>query len=143
MKASPFLLAPMLCMACASGGASDPRVEEGPDAASSPPSAAVNDGPVSMAGPDGRLRMEGNMRGGRRHGVWTSYHPDGSVQSRCAYVDGLVNGVTVVFHPNGQPHYIGSYRMGVQVGEWRFFDEAGGLVKTVHYDSTGTAITDR
>lgn len=109
--------------------------------ATQPP--AVTDGPVAIKGPDGKLRIEGNMRNGQRHGVWTSYHPNGTIASRSAYVDGRLNGVTVVFHTNGQLYYTGDYRMGKQVGDWRFYDEEGTLLKTVHYDSTGTVINDR
>ena len=60
-----------------------------------------------------------------------------------ALVDGVQEGATVVFHPNGQTYYTGDYRHGHEVGEWRFFDERGTLVRTVRYDSTGAVINDR
>jgi antitoxin component YwqK of YwqJK toxin-antitoxin module len=104
---------------------------------------AVVDGPMVVRGPDGKVLMEGPMRRGQRHGVWTSYHPDGAVRSKGAYTDGVLNGVSVVFHPNGQLYYTGAYRDDHEVGEWRFYDESGELVKAVHYDSTGTIINDR
>lgn len=100
-------------------------------------------GPVELHGPDGRSRMVGDMRNGKRHGLWTSYHPNGAVQSRSSYADGVLHGTTVVFHENGQLYYTGDYRHGVQVGEWRFHDEMGTLLKTVRYDSAGAVINDR
>ena len=123
-----------------------PQEASGPEKKSDPAPVAVpevTNGPMVIKGPDGRVRMEGNMRDDRRHGVWTSYHPDGTMQSRSAYVDGQLHGTTVVFHPNGQLYYTGEHRLDRQVGEWRFFDEEGVLVKTVTYDSTGTVINDR
>ena len=112
------------------------------------PKVAANDslpqnGPAEVKGPDGRVKMKGSMRNGKRHGVWTSYHPGGATQSKADYVDGVQQGASVVYHPNGQVYYIGDYLNGVQVGEWRFFDEGGTLVRTLHYDSTGTVINDR
>ena len=100
-------------------------------------------GPAEVKGPDGRVKMKGNMRNGKRHGVWTSFHPGGIIQSKTDYVDGVQQGASVVYHPNGQVYYTGDYRNGHQIGDWRFFDEGGTLVKTVRYDSTGTVINDR
>ena len=42
--------------------------------------------------PDGSMRMEGHLRGGREHGEWTSYDRDGRSMETGAYVDGRRHG---------------------------------------------------
>lgn len=105
--------------------------------------AMPTDGPVEILGADGKSRSVGNMRDGKRHGTWTAYFPDGTLQSRNSYLDGVLHGAMVVFHPNGQLYFSGEYRHGKQVGEWKFLDMIGEVVKTVDYDSTGSVINDR
>jgi antitoxin component YwqK of YwqJK toxin-antitoxin module len=103
----------------------------------------VTDGPVDVRYPDGRSRIKGNMRNGKRHGMWTSFFPDGRPQSFTGYVDGVEHGTKVVYHPSGATYYTGDYVKGQQVGIWRFFDEQGKPSRTITYDSTGTVINDR
>ena len=88
----------------------------------------------------GRPLMEGDMRNGQRNGVWTSYLPNGRVQSRNVYEDGVLHGISTVFHENGVLYYSGAQRKGKPFGEWKFYDEQGVLARTVVYDSTGTMI---
>ena len=86
---------------------------------------------------EGLMLMEGELRDRKRVGVWTSYERDGRVKSRTEYRDGLAHGLTTVFHPNGNLYYSGD-----AVGEWRFFDLSGKLLRTVAYDSAGTRLPD-
>lgn len=90
-----------------------------------------------------RPLMEGTMLGGQRHGVWTSYLPNGHVQSRNVYEHGVLHGITTVFHENGVLYYSGTERRGKPFGEWKFYDAQGVLTRTVVYDTTGTLINDR
>lgn len=140
---SPLLLlgavALIACQTQAPDAGVDPATGAEPVAATD---SVPENGPVLIKGPNGHVRMRGDMRNGKRHGLWTSYHPGGTVQSRTDYVDGMQEGPSVVFHPNGQTYYTGDYRHGRQVGEWRFFDEGGTLIRTMHYDSTGAVIND-
>ncbi|HPF66461.1 MAG TPA: hypothetical protein PLC20_02185 [Flavobacteriales bacterium] len=92
--------------------------------------------------PSGTMKLEGDFRNGKRHGIWTSYGPDGKVRSRSEYRDGVLHGPSVVFHPNGQPYYTGDYLNGKATGTWRFFDEEGIEVKRVTYDEQGRPIQD-
>jgi antitoxin component YwqK of YwqJK toxin-antitoxin module len=103
----------------------------------------VTNGPVDVRYPDGHSRIKGNMRNGQRHGMWTSYFPDGRPQSFAGYLDGVLHGTKVVYHPSGATYYTGDYIKGRQVGVWRFFDEQGKPSRTITYDSTGTVINDR
>ena len=91
----------------------------------------------------GRALMEGQMLDGRRQGVWTSYLPNGRVQSRNVFENGVLNGVTTVFHENGVLYYSGNQRKGKPFGEWKFYDNQGILAKTVVYDTAGALINDR
>lgn len=141
MRSGALIIAVMLA-SCEQGG-DTPTTRTAAPADSSATTAEVIDGPSEVKGPDGTVRMKGNMRHGKRHGIWTSYHAGGAVQSTSGYVDGVLMGPSVVYHPNGEIYYTGDYRDDKQVGEWRFYDGSGSLVKTVHYDSAGTVINDR
>lgn len=88
----------------------------------------------------GRPLMEGDMRNGQRNGVWTSYLPNGRVQSRNVYEQGVLHGISTVFHENGVLYYSGAQRKGKPFGEWKFYDEQGVLARTVVYDTTGTMV---
>lgn len=84
--------------------------------------------------------MTGELRAGQRHGPWTAYHPNGMVRSRTTYENGLMEGPTEVFHENGMTYYTGQYRADNVVGEWRFYDRNGALIRTAVHDSLGTLI---
>lgn len=92
--------------------------------------------------PEGWLRMEGDMKDGQRHGIWTSYTPKGAVKSRNEYRNGKLEGLTTVFRDNGAMYYSGQYHNDKQVGEWQFYSEAGNLERTVTYDTSGAVIND-
>lgn len=98
---------------------------------------SLRDGHHNITGPTGRTTMEGDMRNGKRHGVWTSYTDQGRTKSRSEYVNGVLQGPTITFHDNGTVYYQGRYLNGKSFGEWRFFDEQGGLIRTAVFDSTG------
>lgn len=102
----------------------------------------IENGHARMLSPDGRLLMEGDMKDGKRNGVWTSYSREGRVKSRNEYRQGLLEGVSTVFHENGALYYTGQHRHGKQVGEWRFYDVKGELERTVSYDTSGAVIND-
>ncbi len=101
---------------------------------------SVKDGHHLYKDKAGRPLMEGDMRNGQRDGVWTSYLPNGRVQSRNVYEQGVLNGMSTVFHDNGVLYYSGAQRRGKPFGEWKFYDDHGVLARTVIYDSTGTMI---
>ena len=98
------------------------------------------DGMQEIMGQDGSLLMKGELQGGKRQGPWASFFPNGMVRSRATYEQGLQVGATEVFHENGSIYYSGQYHLDKPVGEWRFRDPEGNLVKTVLYDSTGTIL---
>ncbi len=99
-------------------------------------------GPQVQQLPDGTT-LRGVLRDGDRHGIWRSFTPQGRLLSQTEYRDGRPHGPVVVFHPNGSVRYLGQNHHGTAVGEWRFHDDAGALLKTVVYDSTGTVTAER
>lgn len=101
---------------------------------------SLRDGHHRMLGPTGRTTLEGDLRNGKRHGVWTSYNADGRTKSRNEYVDGVLEGPTITFHDNGAVYYQGQYLHDKAFGKWSFFDEKGGLIRTAVFDSTGTEV---
>jgi len=104
------------------------------------PADAIRDGHQRQLDEQGRLLMEGDVRNGKRQGLWTAYHKNGQVQSRNTYSNGLLDGPTVVFRPNGALYYKGQHANDHPVGEWLFHDEIGTLVRTVVYDSAGVEV---
>lgn len=102
----------------------------------------VVNGHDKVFSPEGWLKMEGDMKDGKRNGVWTSYSPKGRVKSRSEYRDGKQVGLSTVFRDNGALYYTGQYRNDKQVGRWEFYNEAGDLERTVNYDTNGAVIND-
>lgn len=146
----PLLMA-VLCAACDPAPTGErARIKEQLDSAAAAHRAdstamaakedSLRDGHHIYRDREGLLLMEGVLQDGRREGLWTSYERDGKVKSRSEYRNGLAHGLTTVFHPNGNLYYSGDNRDGHPVGEWRFFDLSGGLLRTVRYDSTGTML---
>lgn len=135
----------LLLAACGGGAAGGGQASPPDDTAQGPsaPAQTVTDGPDKVFDAEGRLEMEGDMKNGKRHGVWTSYFPDGHVRSRNEYRNGELEGITTAFRANGAPYYTGQHHRDREAGLWRFFDDKGDLARIVEYDSTGTVINDR
>lgn len=119
----------------------------GPASAPTPAAATTDSAAIPVSDDGARIIhlkdggwMAGELRAGERVGTWSSYFPDSTLRSRITYSDGKENGPTVVNHPNGMPYYVGTYTNGISSGEWVFYDEQGGELKRVRYDSTGAPI---
>ena len=74
---------------------------------------------------NGITKMEGSIADDVRNGEWTSYFPDGKVQSTGFYKDGLRIGQAKVYHENGHLWMDGYYVDDHKCGEWVFYDEQG------------------
>ncbi len=66
----------------------------------------------------------------KRQGIWKLYGEDGTELSITIYTDDKKDGHIVVRHPSGAVRYVGEYIMDERVGEWRFYNEQGDLIKT-------------
>jgi antitoxin component YwqK of YwqJK toxin-antitoxin module len=84
--------------------------------------------------PEGGLKMEGTLKDGKRHGLWTSYGKNGKVKSRSEYVMGVTQGPTVVYNENGDVFYTGTYSDGKPSGIWRFYNSKGEEEKVIDYN---------
>jgi antitoxin component YwqK of YwqJK toxin-antitoxin module len=92
------------------------------------------DGPFESYYPNKNIKVKGNVVGGKREGVWTSYHLNGNKQSENEYKAGVLNGKTVTIFENGQIMYIGYYLDGEYDGQWFFYTKEGELSKEIIYN---------
>ena len=74
---------------------------------------------------NGRLKIKGVMKNGKREGLWISWYDSGQEWSECAYKDGLKNGNTSSWHENGMRRYDGFYKDDVKSGKWTYWDDKG------------------
>ena len=85
--------------------------------------------------PNGQLKIDGQYdKNSQRTGLWISYYENGEKWSESYYVEGVQDGHSLTFFPNGQVRFVGEYKAGERIGEWRFYDESGELVKTENFD---------
>ena len=77
--------------------------------------------------------IQGETKNGKREGKWTSFFPNGKMQSECFYVDGLNHGTTKVYLENGKLLYEGEYVNGEKAGEWTFVDQKSGAITNKKY----------
>lgn len=83
-----------------------------------------------------QIKMEGRQdKDGRRQGVWKLYTQDGIELSITVYKDGIKDGHIIVRYPTGILRYSGQYDMDERIGEWKFYDESGQLVKTENFST--------
>lgn len=78
---------------------------------------------------NGNVKMEGEIKDGKRIGMWKSYYEDGSLWSKGEFVNGERNGYGENYYPNGKMREEGDYKDGKQVGKWKYYNEHGVLVE--------------
>ena len=78
---------------------------------------------------NGKVRMEGTIKDGKRDGVWKVYFEEGTLWSEGTYTIGKRNGEAKNFFPNGKLRYEGFFTDGKKSGHWKFYDEAGKLLE--------------
>lgn len=84
--------------------------------------------------PNGALKIEGKLNdSGRRQGLWLSYYDNGIKWSESYYSNGDRDGHSITFFPNGAIRYVGEYKNDEKVGNWKFYDEEGNLVKEENF----------
>jgi antitoxin component YwqK of YwqJK toxin-antitoxin module len=70
---------------------------------------------------------------GKKDGVWKMFTEDGYDLSIQTYKNGKRHGAVVVYHPNGALNYSGDYQDDERIGIWKFYNEAGELIKTENF----------
>lgn len=76
---------------------------------------------------------KGELKDGKKTGVWHCYYEDGKVMQEGPYLDNLKNGLWKFFHVNGAVALEGSYVNDVEKGQWKVFDEAGKQTDVIEY----------
>lgn len=75
---------------------------------------------------------------GRGQGTWINYYENGHLKEVGNYNENRVEGPIKKYHPNGQLAAKGTYRdWRIHVGEWKFYDTNGQLIKTENYGQKG------
>lgn len=82
---------------------------------------------------NGKIKMQGMLKDGKREGDWSSFYENGKVWSIGEYVNGKRNGIGNVFYENGVLRMEGMYKNDKQVGKWKLYDEQGKLIKEMGF----------
>lgn len=119
-----FIFLPVLMMACNSTPGSTEKEEYVPP---------VKEEIIKYYA-NGKMRTKGMTYDGERHGKWSYYYENGFLWSEGNFFHGKRDGYALLFYDNGRKMVDGEYKENVPVGEWRFYNEQGELVKTVDAD---------
>lgn len=85
--------------------------------------------------PGNKLQVSGGYKEGKRDGYWVYYYKNGNKWSEGYFKNGKNDGKRTTYFSNGQIRYEAFYKEDKRVGQWRFFDEYGTLLKVVNYDA--------
>lgn len=81
----------------------------------------------------GKRQTEGQWRGGRRVGLWKSWHRNGQLKEQGQYVKGRRSGLWVQHHANGKKRMETPYKNGREEGVRKMWNAAEKLVQTTTY----------
>jgi antitoxin component YwqK of YwqJK toxin-antitoxin module len=93
--------------------------------------AGLQDGLQNEKYPNGNKKFEGSMKDGKRTGEWFMYFENGTIWSRCNYVNDKKQGKSVVYLPSGAKAYEGMYELDEPIGEWVYYNQDGSIAKKV------------
>ena len=82
---------------------------------------------------NGKLKIEGSYKDGKRSGRWVSYYRNGNVWAEATYRNGKEYGPKTVYYENGKVYYTGEMKNGKRVGKWKFTDIQGNT-SSIDYD---------
>jgi hypothetical protein len=75
-------------------------------------------------------------------GAYETFYPNGRVQTRTEYFQGVKNGKHVSWFENGQRMMEGEYRRGRRHGKWEYWDKEGRKISEVRYEE-GRVVNSR
>jgi len=81
----------------------------------------------------GVIEMLGEIKNGKREGVWKSFYETKLPWSETTFEAGKKNGKTTTWYENGKKRYEGFYTNDKESGSWTFWDESGKIVNTKKY----------
>ncbi len=76
----------------------------------------------------GQLKVEYEVKAGKKHGRYVEYRHDGKLLERTRYVDGKRDGKYETFFKNGKPAELGTFSAGKRSGKWLERHESTGTV---------------
>ncbi len=83
---------------------------------------------------NGVIEIQGQMKDGKREGIWKSFYQNGAAWSETTFSAGVKNGATASFYENGQKRYAGFFTNDKESGKWSFWDEQGNLAREMDYN---------
>lgn len=84
---------------------------------------------------NGEKELEGPIKSGEKHGIWTQWYPSGEKWTETKYKKGKRYGKMIEWYKSGEVNYIAHYKNDVPHGEWIFYDGEGNKVKKVVYEN--------
>jgi antitoxin component YwqK of YwqJK toxin-antitoxin module len=84
---------------------------------------------------NGAVKVDMKYKDGKRNGPTYSYYKDGKPWSLNFFENDELQGPYQTWHENGQLYYDGQYDHNRKVGVWKFYDDKGGLIKTMDFDA--------
>ncbi|MBP6696860.1 MAG: hypothetical protein KA175_04530, partial [Flavobacteriales bacterium] len=81
----------------------------------------------------GDHKEEGAYKGGLKDGPWTYTYQDGGKYFTGSFVDGEPNGKHKWYWPNGQLRLEGRFTMGLEQGDFTYYNEGGVVLLVIKY----------
>ncbi len=94
---------------------------------------SITDGEQVTYYPNGQVKLRGNLKDGKKTGMWYAYYENGVKQSENEYNYDVLNGKSATFYPSGQLRYIGYFKNGKKDGLWEYYSKEGELQKSVTF----------
>ncbi len=80
---------------------------------------------------NGKERMKGVIKEGKREGLWQAWYENGNLWSEAEYKNGTNHGISVTYFESGKKRYEGKFETGKKIGIWKYYNEKGELVKSI------------
>jgi len=81
----------------------------------------------------GQDKCLGEVKDGKKNGLWKCYYADGKLQTEGGYLNDLKQGVWKLYHANGTLAGEGTFEKDHEKGKWKFYDEEGQLLMEQDY----------
>ena len=86
---------------------------------------------------NGIAYFQAAMKGGLCQGPFTKKYFNGSLHETGSFNFGSRDNIDVMYFPNGVKQFEGTYNNGKNIGNWKYYNEAGELVDETRFDKDG------